>query len=148
MHDFVVRFYGLLTCKSYPVPAHINSELVSATSPHEINRIISEYEVELARLHNPNNDFLVCDTATELMADVLRLKGIGYKIICGVNDEGDARSHVEVDGIHYDSSTRLGVGLLSIGGGWQFMQLSAHSIKQDWQQFSKLNAIASETVSL
>lgn len=106
---FVVRFYGLLSCKSYPVPGHINLKLLAATTPQEIEQIISDHESELAGLHHPGDEFLVCDTAAELMADVLRVKGISYKVICGVNDEGNAHSYVEVDGVFYDP-THQGLG--------------------------------------
>ncbi|MBD2005626.1 MULTISPECIES: hypothetical protein [Cyanophyceae] len=109
MTDFVARFYGFTTATSYAVPAHINAALIATTNPAEIEQIISDYEAELAQLHNPANEFLVCDTAAELMADVLRSKGIPYKIICGKNDEGDSHSYIEVRGVFYDP-THQGFG--------------------------------------
>lgn len=99
---FCIRFYGLNGVRSYAVPAHLNQLLELADTPEQIEFLISEYEAQLAQLDNECNDFLVCDSATELMVDVLRSKGIGYQIICGVNDEGDSHSYVRVGDRNYD----------------------------------------------
>lgn len=107
--QFVVSFYGLSTRRAIPVPQLICGELEAAETPKEIEAIICEHEAELAALQNPCDDFLVCDSAAELMADVLRSKGIVYQIICGVNDEGDSHSYVRVEGCNYDP-THQGFG--------------------------------------
>jgi hypothetical protein len=109
MTNFVIGFYGFPNCRHIPVPRHIEAELIAAESPQDIERIISEHETELAQLHHPDNEFLVCDTAAELMADVLRSKGIAYQIICGVNDEGNAHSYIKVGDKFYDP-THQGFG--------------------------------------
>lgn len=104
---FFVRFYGFATSRGVQVPQHINKLLLDAQTPEEIERIISEHETELAQLNS--DEFLVCDSAAELMADVLRQKGIGYQIICGINDEGSSHAYVRVGGRNYDP-THQGFG--------------------------------------
>lgn len=99
---YCVRFHTISSARSYPVPLHLNQLLEMAETPEQVEMLISEYETELAQLDNECNEFLVCDSAAELMADVLRSKGIGYQIICGVNDEGDSHSYVRVGEKNYD----------------------------------------------
>lgn len=99
---FCVRFHGTSSVRSYLVPQHLNQLLELADTPEQVEFLISEYECQLAQLDNPCDEFLVCDTATELMADVLRSKGIGYQIICGVNDEGDSHSYIQIGEKKYD----------------------------------------------
>lgn len=109
--NFVIKFFGLAfaSTRSFPIPTHIDAELIAAESPIEIERIICEHEAELAQLGHECDEFLVCDTAAELMADVLRSKGISYQIICGVNDEGNSHSYVRVGDRNYDP-THQGFG--------------------------------------
>lgn len=99
---YCIRFYALSSVRSYPVPTHLNQLLEQAETPEQIEMLISENESQLAQLDNECNDFLVCDSAAELMADVLRSKGIGYQLVCGVNDEGDSHSYIQVRGKNYD----------------------------------------------
>lgn len=99
---FCVRFYGTNGPRSYPVPAHLNELLEQAKTPEILEMLLSEYETDLARLDNDCDEFLVSDSAVELMADVLRSKGIGYQIICGTNDEGNSHSYIQVGGKKYD----------------------------------------------
>lgn len=106
---FFIRFYGTTKSRGIQVPTHINQLLVQAETPEEIERIICEHETELAQLNNRCDEFLVSDSAAELMADVLRSKGIGYQVICGINDEGNSHSYVQVGNTNYDP-THQGFG--------------------------------------
>lgn len=108
-NNFVICIYGLTTSKALPVPNHIQDKLVLATTAKEVETVISEHESELAQLFNEYDEFLVCDSAAELMGDVLKSKDIEYKIICGINDVGDSHSYIEVDGQYYDP-TKQGFG--------------------------------------
>lgn len=109
MKQFVVQFFGFNSATPFPVPPHVNAELEAAETPEEIERIISEHEEELAQLRHECDEFLVCDSAAELMADVLRSKGIAYQIICGINDEGNSHSYARVGNKNYDP-THQGFG--------------------------------------
>lgn len=100
--SFCISFYGTTSTRSYPIPEHLSQLLELADTPEQVEKLISEYETELAQLDNECNEFLACDSAAELMADVLRSKGIGYQIICGTNDEGDSHSYVRVGKKNYD----------------------------------------------
>lgn len=106
---FTILFHGFSKTYSFSVPAHINVKLEEASTPEEIESIISDHEAELANLLYPCDDFLVCDTAAELMADVLHSKGIEHQIICGISDAGDSHSYVRVGGKNYDP-THQGFG--------------------------------------
>jgi len=108
-HQFSVNFYGLTWSKSIDVPKHINEDLNEATTPEEVENIISKYESALARLFDPESDFLVCDSAAELMADVLHSKKIVCQVVCGINDYGDSHSYVTAMGKNYDP-THQGYG--------------------------------------
>lgn len=100
--NFEVRFYGTTCVRSYPVSEHFNQLLELANTPEQIEMLISEYESQLAQLDHETNEFLICDTAAELMADVLRSKGIECQVICGINDEGQSHSYVRVGEKNYD----------------------------------------------
>lgn len=108
--NFAVNFHGLTRSKSIEVPNWINERLHAAKTPEEIEEIIGECEPDLAHLFDADSDFLVCDSAAELMFDVLMSKGIKCRIECGVNDYGDSHSYVVVaDGKRYDP-THQGYG--------------------------------------
>lgn len=109
MNNFVVQFFGCASTHSFPVPPHVNAELEAAETPEEIERIICEHEESLAQLRHECDEFLVCDTAAELMSDVLDAKNIPHKIICGINDEGNSHSYVRVGDRNYDP-THQGFG--------------------------------------
>lgn len=100
--QFCVNFHGLTWVKSLAIPLYINRKLNQAKTPEEIEQIIGEHEPELAQLLNPLDEFLVCDSAAELMADVLQAKGIKCRVVCGISDYGDSHSYVVVDGARYD----------------------------------------------
>ncbi|MFP5270310.1 hypothetical protein [Coleofasciculus sp.] len=100
--QFEVRFYGLTWQEARSIPRHINDQLIKAKKPEEIERIISEFEAELAALLNPCDDFLICDSATELMADVLRSKEFEFSVVCGINDIGDSHSYIQIGQDRYD----------------------------------------------
>jgi hypothetical protein len=105
---FTISLYGLSGATlTVPVPLYINRELNSAQTPKEVEQVISDHEAHLADLLQ--SEFLVCDTATELMADVLRSKGLAYQIICGVNDRGESHSYIKVGDERYDP-THQGFG--------------------------------------
>lgn len=106
-NNFRICIFGLTVSKALPVPNHIQNKLVLATTAKEIEAIIFEHETELAEMFD--QELLVCDSAAELMADVLKSKGIEHKIICGFNDVGDSHSYIKVDGQYYDP-TEQGFG--------------------------------------
>ncbi|MEQ9370661.1 MAG: hypothetical protein RIG63_16795 [Coleofasciculus chthonoplastes F3-SA18-01] len=107
MTKFFCNFYiGLTSVKSIQVPSHIQQKLDDAKTPEEVEDIIGSHEPELAGLLEPfspaASEFLVCDSAAELMADVLQAKGIKCRVVCGVSDYGDSHSYVVADGGRYD----------------------------------------------
>lgn len=108
---FKVNFYGLSSCLSLDVPEAIEAKLKAAHTPLEIEAVIADHESDLAAVLREDEEFLVCDTAADLMAQVLSYHGIEYKVICGVNDAEDSHSYVEVGGVNYDP-THQGFGTL------------------------------------
>lgn len=97
-----IRFYGLDWEVTIPLPPEIELELAQADSPEAVEVVIRDRELQLAQLFDPGQTFLCCDSATELMADVLRSKQIPCEVVCGVNDWGDAHSYVQVAEKKYD----------------------------------------------
>lgn len=91
------------------VPTEINSELNQAKTSEEIEAVISRHEADLTACFSPLEEYLTCDTAVELMADVLNSKGIEYKVVCGVNDNGDSHSYIQVGDKFFDP-THQGFG--------------------------------------
>lgn len=116
MRTYHIRFHGLTKTRSYPVPSHLNQLLEMAQTPEQIEMLLSEYEAELAQLDNECDDFLTCDSAAELMADVLSSKQIICQIICGKNDEGDSHSYVQVGEKKYDPTQGFGLANTSDAG--------------------------------
>lgn len=109
LYQFHVNFYGTVSQETFLVPQCINAKLLLAKTPEEIEHIISKHESELAALLNPVDEYLVCDTAAELMAEVLSSKGFSFRIVCGVNDNGDSHSYVQVGDKKYNP-THQGFG--------------------------------------
>ncbi|MEQ8753255.1 MAG: hypothetical protein RID09_07020 [Coleofasciculus sp. G1-WW12-02] len=107
--QFEVRFYGLTWVTACFVPTHINKLLLLAKTPEEVEKISCNSEAELAALLNPGDEFLVCDTACELMADVLSAKKVDFSVVCGINDIGDAHSYIQIGQNRYDP-THQGFG--------------------------------------
>lgn len=68
-----------------------------------------QFEAELAALLNHFDEFLVCDSATELMADVLRSKKNDFRVVCGINDIGESHSYIQIGQDRYDP-THQGFG--------------------------------------
>ena len=109
--QFFVRFYGTEWCQTRKVPFHVNQKLNQAKTPGEIENIISKHEAELAATltGEPDDVFLVCDSAAELMSDVLKFLRIQHDVVVGINDAGDSHSYICVGGDRYDP-THQGYG--------------------------------------
>lgn len=96
--------------KNINVPPRVAKELDQASTPEEIEKVISDNESLLASVCvGPEEEFLYCDHAADLMSNVLTKKGIAHEVVTGRSDEGSAHLYIKIGDKRYDP-THQGFG--------------------------------------
>jgi hypothetical protein len=117
--QFKVNFYGFARKDAINIPPHINDALIQAETPKEVERTISEFETELAALFNPCDEFLTCDSAVELMANVLNFKGFLFIVVCGINDFGESHAYIQMGDRLDPTEEKLDPTYQGFGDNWE-----------------------------
>lgn len=100
LQQFTIYYRGF----HRPIPTNINQALIKASTPEEIEIILSDGEKQIADMLNKDDldGYLDCDQVADLMSQVLTYKNIQHHIVIGKSDEGSSHAYIKIGEKRYD----------------------------------------------